>query len=97
MRSEKEKRKDRKCDNLEDEIEYLDRTAHTIVKSFVRHKYSFASMLFFASRVQWFIFNVELIRNELKLEGEALNEMMRDRINAVNKKDAIEMNIWWFK
>ena len=63
---------------IEDEMDMLERHAYEIVKSLVRYNYSFSSMLYFASRIQWLIFNVELVRRDMGLEDKKRDEMMKE-------------------
>jgi len=68
--------------DLNCEISRLDDAAHQIVTDLVKGKYSFASILFFASKIQWYAFNLELIQNEIEVKSKDMGkllEMMRGK------------------
>ena len=62
---------------IEDEMEMLERSAYETVKSLVRYNYSFSSMLYFAARIQWLIFNVEIVRNEVEIEDKKRDDILK--------------------
>ena len=59
------------------EISSLDDAAKNIVEDLIKKKYSYQSMLYFASQLQWYIFNIESIRNELEVKREHDMRMLR--------------------
>ena len=58
------------------EISSLDDAAKNIVEDLIKKKYSYQSMLYFSSQLQWYIFNIELIRNEVEVKRERDMQMM---------------------
>lgn len=63
-------------DGISEEIAELDKTAHSMAMDLVKYNYSYQSMLYFSSQIQWYIFNIELIRNELESNRERDMQMM---------------------
>lgn len=72
--------------DLNEELRVLDETAVNIVKDLIRGNYNYASMLFFSSKIQWLVFNAELVRRDMGLEDKRRDEILHEFKNKLIKK-----------